>query len=71
MKKNMFVTPVVKILRQTLISQPRWKARICGLKNQESTCYLNFVLQTLFVAPEFPSKYIFCTLCQISEYPST
>ena len=53
----------VKILQQTLMSEPRWKTRICGLKNQGATCYFNFLLQTLFCAPEFPSKYILCMLC--------
>ena len=49
MKENMHVIPVVKILRQTLISDPSWKIRICGLKNQEATCCLNFLLQTLLL----------------------
>ena len=53
----------VKILQQTSMPELRWKTRICGLKNQGATCYFNFLLQTLFCAPEFPSKYIFCTLC--------
>ena len=54
--------PVVEIL-QTLRSELRGKTRSHGLKNQGATCYLNFLSQTLFFGPEFPSKYIFCTLC--------
>ena len=29
-----------------LMSEPSWKTRICGLKNQGATCYLNSPLQT-------------------------
>ena len=28
----------------------------CGLANQGSTCYLNCLLQTLFMTPEFRSE---------------
>ena len=36
--------------------EPRGKTRICGLKNQGATCYLNSLLQTLFFTPEFRGK---------------
>ncbi|KAJ7354770.1 ubiquitin-like protein-specific protease [Desmophyllum pertusum] len=33
--------------------EPRGHTRICGLRNQGATCYLNSLLQTLFFTPEF------------------
>uniref|UniRef100_A0A3Q3G3R6 Ubiquitin specific peptidase 40 n=1 Tax=Labrus bergylta TaxID=56723 RepID=A0A3Q3G3R6_9LABR len=32
---------------------PRGKAKLCGIKNQGGTCYLNSLLQTLLFTPEF------------------
>ena len=67
MKENTQVIPVVKIL-QTLMSEPRWKTRICGLKNQGAICYLNSPLYSLFFAPEFPLSIHFLRLARFLEY---
>lgn len=32
---------------------PRGKAKLCGIKNQGGTCYLNSLIQTLLFTPEF------------------
>ena len=32
---------------------PRKKNNFCGIINQGATCYLNTLLQTLFLTPEF------------------
>ncbi|XP_073433661.1 ubiquitin carboxyl-terminal hydrolase 40 [Dendrobates tinctorius] len=35
------------------VLEPRGETRLCGLRNQGSTCYLNSLLQTLLFTPEF------------------
>lgn len=39
--------------------QPRDTCRLAGLWNQGATCYLNSLLQTLFLTPEFRGKVFF------------
>ncbi|XP_051987038.1 ubiquitin carboxyl-terminal hydrolase 40 [Xyrauchen texanus] len=38
---------------------PRGKIKLCGIKNQGGTCYLNSLLQTLLFTPEFREE-LFC-----------
>ncbi len=35
---------------------PRGKIKLCGIKNQGGTCYLNSLIQTLMFTPEFRGK---------------
>jgi len=35
---------------------PRGKVKLCGIKNQGGTCYLNSLIQTLLFTPEFRGK---------------
>lgn len=42
----------------SLIRQPRGPTGFCGITNLGATCYLNALLQTLFLTPEFRSKSI-------------
>ncbi len=37
---------------------PRKKNDFCGIINQGATCYLNTLLQTLFLTPEFRGNFI-------------
>lgn len=32
---------------------PRGRSKLCGIRNQGGTCYLNSLLQTLLFTPEF------------------
>ena len=36
---------------------PRLSCGFCGIFNQGATCYLNSLLQTLFMTPEFRGKH--------------
>uniref|UniRef100_A0A9J7ZMI7 Ubiquitin specific peptidase 40 n=1 Tax=Cyprinus carpio carpio TaxID=630221 RepID=A0A9J7ZMI7_CYPCA len=38
---------------------PRGKIKLCGIKNQGGTCYLNSLIQTLLFTPEFREE-LFC-----------
>ena len=42
-----------------LVRQPRGPTGFCGITNLGATCYLNALLQTLFLTPEFRSKLIY------------
>ena len=68
MKENTHVIPVVKIV-QTLMSEPRWKTRIRGLKNPGAINLLfKFFFADLFFPPEFPLSICFVRLANVSEY---
>ena len=37
---------------------PRLASRLCGIYNQGATCYMNSLLQTLLMTPEFRGEFI-------------
>ena len=49
----------------SLMSEPRWKTRICGLKNQGA---INLLFK--FFAPEFPSSINFARLARFFRIPN-
>ena len=55
---------------QTLMSIPRWKTRICGLKNQGAVNLFKFSFADLFLCSSISFKYIFCTSCYIFRIPN-
>ena len=63
MKENTHLIPVVKIL-QTLMSEPRWKTRICGLKNEGAiNLSFKFSFADLILSSRISFEYIFCISC--------
>ena len=40
-------------------SSPRLSHQLCGIYNQGATCYLNSLLQTLAMTPEFRGNFCF------------
>ena len=51
-----------------LPSHHRENRQFAGLKNQGATCYLNSLLQSLYMIPEFRNAILKLPLCVISSY---
>mmetsp|Transcript_15452 Transcript_15452/g.13199 ORF Transcript_15452/g.13199 Transcript_15452/m.13199 type:complete len:106 (+) Transcript_15452:57-374(+) len=44
--------------------QPRQEKNFIGLRNQGATCYLNSLIQALYMAPEFRNAILSIPLCE-------